>query len=230
MRPLVFLALVACGKSSSDKSPPPSPGEVIDEGTIVTTTDGVVTGKETFRITKDGDRMYITASSATTPEAKVANQQEGRLVTDLSWKPIEMTYTYKADKDGFSYKLGGSPLALDRTRADGTKPEHIEAAAPVDVFVEGPGLIAMQALCRVDKPMTLTTVSDFESGYKGKIVVKTVGKAQALTKLTIAFLDTFEIEVYCDGAKLIASGLRNNKLWNVRAGSEAVFEPAKNQE
>ena len=29
---------------------------------------------------------------------------------------------------------------------------------------------------------------------------------------------------------LIASGLRNNKLWNVRAGSEAVFEPAKNQE
>lgn len=229
MRPLLFLALVACSKSSSDQ-PAPTPGDVIDEGTIVTTLDGVVTAKETFRITKTADRLYVTASSATTPEAKVANQQEGRLEADLAWKPIAMTYTYRADKDGFSYKLGGSPLVLDRTRADGERPEHVEAKEPVDVFVEGPGLIAMQALCRVDKPTTLGTISDFESGYKGKVVITAVSKAATLTKLAVKFLDTFEVEVYCDGAKLIASGLRGNKLWNVRAGSEAAFEAARTQE
>lgn len=231
MRSLLLLALVACSKSSSDKpaqeAPGPAPGEVIDEGTIVTTTDGKVTAKETFRITKTADRLYITASSATTPDAKVANQQEGLLETDHAYRPIAMTYTYKADRNGFSYKLGGSPLVLDRTRADGERPEHVEAKGPVDVFVEGPGLIAMQALCRVEQPATLATLSDFESGYKGKVVVKTVGKSATLTRLTVAFLDTFEIEVYCDGAKLIASGLRGNKLWNVRAGSEAVFEAAR---
>lgn len=230
MRLFVFLALVACSKSSSDKPAPepqgPAPGDVIDEGTIVTTTDGKVTAKETFRITKTADRLYITASSATTPDAKVQNTQEGRLETDHAYKPIAMTYAYKADKLGFSYNLAGSPLTLVRT-SDGEAPKKIEATGPVDVFVEGPGLIAMQALCRVDKPTTLGTVSDFESAYKGKVVVKTVTKAASLTRLTIKFLEEFELELYCDGPKLIASGLRANKLWNVRTGSEAVFEAAR---
>ena len=230
MRPLLFLALIACSKSSDKPAPAPAPGEVVDQGTIVTTTDGVVTAKETFTITRSGERLVITASSETTPEAKLGNQQAGRLETDLAYKPIEMTYTYKAAKEGFSYKLGGTPLVLDRTRADGERPEHVEAKEPVDVFVEGPGLIAMQALCRVDKPTILGTISDFESGYKGKVVITAVTKAATLTKLAVKFLDTFEIEVYCDGAKLIGSGLRGNKLWNVRKGSEAVFEAARNQE
>lgn len=233
MRSLLFVALIACGKSSSEKAPQdqppqaPAPGDTVDEGTIVTTTDGVITAKETFRISKTADRLYITASSATTPEAKVQNQQEGRLETDHAYKPIALTYTYKADKDGFSYKLGGTPLVLDRTRADGQRPEHVEAKEPVDVFIEGPGLIAMQALCRVDKPQTLGTISDFESGYKGKVVITAVTKAATLTKLVVKFLDTFEVEVYCDGAKLIGSGLRGNKLWNVRSGSEAAFAAAR---
>jgi len=227
MRLLLFFALAACSKSSSDKPPQgPPPGDKIDEGEIVTTTDGKVTANELFKITKTADRLYIETASATTPDAKVRNVQTGLLETDHAYRPISMTYNYQADKGGFTYKLGGSPLTLERKPDDG-KPETIEAKGPVEVFVEGPGLIAMQALCRVDKPTTLPTISDFESAYKGKIVVKTVGKAATLTKLTIAFLDTFEVEVYCDGPKLIASGLRGNKLWNVRKGSEAVFEAAR---
>jgi hypothetical protein len=227
MRPLLFLALVACSKSSSDKPPQvPPPGDKVDEGEIVTTTDGKVTANELFTITKTADRLYIMTSSATTPEAKVRNVQTGLLETDHAYKPVSMTYNYQAEKGGFTYKLGGAPLTLER-KPDSGKPERVEATGPVDVFVEGPGLIAMQALCRVEQPTTLPTISDFESAYKGKVVVKTVGKAASLKKLTIAFLDTFEVEVYCDGPKLVASGLRGNKLWNVRKGSEAVFEAAR---
>ena len=231
MRFVLFLALAACSKSSDKPADPPpqgpAPGDVIDEGTIVTTLDGKVTAKETFRITKTADRLYITASSTTTPDAKIQNEQEGRLETDHAYKPLAMTYTYKAKERGFSYQLGGSPLVLERKPSDSGKAERIEATGPVDVFVEGPGLIAMQALCRVDQPTTLSTISDFESGYKGKVVVKAVTKAATLTRRTITFLETFEVEVYCDGEKLIGSGLRGNKLWNVRAGSEAAFEAAR---
>ena len=229
MRSLLLFALVACSKAGDQPAdqPAPAPGDVVDEGTFVTTLDGAVTAKETFRITKTTDRLYLTASSATTPESKVQNQQQGRLETDLSYKPLAMTYAYKAAKDGFRFVLGGSPLVLDRTRDDGQQPEHVEAKGPIDVYIEGPGVIAMQALCTVDKPTTLNTISDFESAYKGKILVKSVTKAATLTRLAIKFLDNFELEVFCDGRTLIGSGLRSNHLWNVRAGSEAVFEPAR---
>lgn len=202
-------------------------GTVIDEGTFVTTQKDKVTARETFAIRKVEDHLLITAASSTVEGAAIAIHQDGELETDLQYRPLRLTYHYAAAKDGFRYTLGGTPLALDRTRDDGGKPEHIVATAPLDVFVEGPGLVAMTAVCRVDKPTTLTTLSDFESGFKGKIVVTAVAPAGKLVKRTIKFLDEFEIELYCEGEKMIASGLRGNQLWNVREGREADFTAAR---
>jgi hypothetical protein len=220
---LSLVPLVLCAACEKKAAKPP--GELIDEGTLVSTLDGKVTSRETFAIRKVDGHLVITASSSTVEGSPRANVQDGELETDLQYRPLKLTYHYKAGADSFRYVLGGTPLALDRIRDDGQNPQHIAAHGPVDVFVEGPGLIGMTALCRVAQPTTLETLSDFESGYKGKVVVKTVAPAGKLTKRTIKFLDDFEIELYCDGEKLIASGLRGNKIWNIREGREADIAP-----
>lgn len=223
--PLVIaIAFIACEKKPAKPAPT---GTLVDEGTLVTTNDGKVTARETFSIHKDGEKLVLRASSATVEGAKVPSQQEGELETDLAYKPIRGTYRYAAKQDGFRYTLGGTPLTLDRIRDDGQKPQHIVASGPVEVFLEV-GLIGLTALCRVEAPATLNSIADFESGYRGgKVVIKTVGKAASLKKLTVKFLDEFELEVYCDGDKLIASGLRGNKLWHVREGRETDFTAAR---
>ncbi len=216
--------------SACEKKPAKLAGELVDEGTLVTTLDGKVTARETFSIRKLDGHLVITAQSSTVEGAPRQVVQHGELETDLQYRPLKLTYQYKAGSDSFRYVLGGSPLALDRIRDDGQHPQHIAAYAPIDVFVEGPGLIGMTALCRVEQPTTLGTLSDFESGYKGKVIVKTVAPAGKLTKRTIKFLDEFEVELYCEGEKLIASGLRSNKLWNVREGREADVAAFTSQE
>lgn len=225
MSRFALLALPLCAACGRKAAAPA--GTVIDEGTLITTQSGKITAKETFAIRQVDDHLVITARSATVEGAPVANTQEGELETDLQYRPRRLTYHFAAAREGFRYTLGGTPLTLDRIRDDGEKPEHLVAPGPVDVFVEGPGLIGMTAVCRVDKPVTLTTLSDFESGFKGKVVVKTVMPAGKLVKRTIKFLDEFEVEVYCEGDKLIASGLRSNQLWNVREGREDDFAAAR---
>ncbi|MBA3463430.1 MAG: hypothetical protein H0T46_25975 [Deltaproteobacteria bacterium] len=223
--PLVIaIACIACEKKTAKPAPT---GTIVDEGTLVTTLDGKVNAREKFSIHKDGDKLVLRASSATVDGAKVPSQQEGELETDLAYKPIRGTYRYTAKQDGFRYTLGGTPLTLDRIRDDGEKPQHIVASGPVELFVEI-GLIGLTALCRVEAPATLNSIADFESGYRGgKVVVKTVGKAAGLKKLTVKYLEEFEVEVYCDGDKLVASGLRGNKLWHVREGRETDFAAAR---
>ena len=213
---------VACERQAAKPA-----GTLVDRGTLITTQDGNVTARETFRISKVGDHLVIAASSETVAGVERAVQQDGELETDLQFRPLRLTYHYAAAADGFRYTLGGTPLALDRTRDDGKKPEHVVSTGPVDVFIEGPGLIALTALCRVRQPTTLTTLSDGNSGFKGKVVVKTVAAAAKLQRLTIKFLDDFEVELYCDGDTMIASGLRNNHLWNVREGRETDFAAAR---
>ena len=114
------------------KKPTTPAGELIDQGTLVTTLDAKVTSCETFAIRKLDAHLVITANTA--------------------------------GADSFRYVLGGTPLALDRIRDDGQ------------------------------------------------------------------FLDDFEVELYCEGDKLIASGLRSNKLWNVREGREADLAAITSQE
>lgn len=228
------LTLVACLVCTACDKRPGKPagelGELIDEGTLVTTLAGKVTARETFAIRKLDGHLVLTANSATVEDAPHRIVQDGELETDLQYRPRKLSYHYVGGADSFRYVLGGTPLALDRIRDDGQKPEHIAASSPVDVFVEGPGLIGMTALCRVAQPTTLGTISDFESGYKGKVVVKTVAPAGKLTKRTIKFLDEFEVELYCEGEKLIASGLRANRLWHVREGREADLAAITSQE
>jgi hypothetical protein len=218
----IIAALCGC-----EKQPDKQPGTVVDEGTIFTEQDGKLQAKETFSIRRVGDHLVTRASSDTVPDVPRQVHQEGELETDLAWHPLRLTYQYAAKPEGFRYTLGGTPLALDRTRDDGKQPEHVVATGPIDVFVEGPGLIAMTALCKVDKPATLETLSDSHSAYRGKIVVKSVGTAAKLKKLVVKFLDDFEIEVFCDGDKLVASGLRGNNLWNIRGGREADYAAAR---
>ncbi len=220
-----IVGLLAC-----HTKPAKPPGELVDEGTLVTTLDGKVTAREAFSIRKVDTHLVIAANSSTVDDAPRQVVQEGELETDLDYRPLKLNYHYVAGADSFRHVIGGTPLALDRIRDDGQKPEHIAATGPVDVFVEGPGLIGMTALCRVEQPTTLSTLSDFESGYKGKVVVKTVAPAGKLVKRTIKFLDEFEVELYCEGDKMIASGLRGNKLWNVREGREADLAAIKSQE
>ena len=67
----------------------------------------------------------------------------------------------------------------------------------------------------------------------GKGGMGTVYRASRLKlagSVAIKFLDEFEVELYCEGDKLIASGLRNNKLWNVREGREADLAAITSQE
>jgi hypothetical protein len=221
----LLLVLAACGTSS--KSEPAPAGTLVDQGVIVTTIDGKPAAKETFSIHQVGEQLVIRAHSATLPGSARPSTQEGVLETDLHYRPRSLTYHYAAPTDGFRYTLGGNPLALDRTRDDGKNPEHIVATGAVDVFVEGPGLIGMAAACQFDAPTTIPTLSDFESGYKGKVVIKSVEPLGKLRRLKIKFLDEFEVELYCDGERFVASGLRSNKLWNVREGREAEFAVAR---
>ncbi|CAN5918518.1 hypothetical protein BH11MYX3_BH11MYX3_39590 [soil metagenome] len=225
---LTLVALILC--AACEKKPAAPRGELVDEGTLVTTLDGKVTSRETFAIRKVDGHLVITANSSTVDGVPHANVQDGELETDLQYRPLKLSYHYKAGADSFRYVLGGTPLALDRIRDDGQNPQHVASHGPIDVFVEGPGLIGMTAVCRVAQPITLETLSDFESGYKGKVVVKTVAPAGKLVKRTIKFLDDFEVELYCEGEKLIASGLRGNKIWNVREGREADIAPFMTQE
>lgn len=209
---LLLLTLLA----SCEKAKPK--GELVDEGVFISTSDGAEIAREEFSIRKVNDTLVTTAQSTT---------GGGELVTDLAWHPIRMDYKYTGKPIGFRLTLHGSPLVLDRVRDDNDKPERATAdMRKIDYFVEAPGMIALTPLCSVTEPKIYSTLSTSTSGYNGRISVKAVDKAGALKKVTIAYIIDYEIELYCDGTKIVASGLRSNKLWNVREGREADFKAA----
>jgi len=220
-----LVVLAAC--AACERKPAAPPGTVVDEGSFVTTQDGKPIARETFAIRRVGNHFVFTAHGETVEGAPVKNTQEGELETDLAYRPLTLTYRYDAGRESFRDTIGGTPLALDRVRDDGKDPEHIVASGPVDMYVEGPGTIALTAVCHVAEPATLVTLSTLHSGYRGKVLIKSVAPAGPFRRLTIRFLGDYELEVYCRGDKLIASGLRGNALWNVREGSEAELAPIR---
>jgi hypothetical protein len=220
-----LIVLAAC--AACERKPAAPAGTVVDEGVFVTTQDGTPIARETFAIRRVVDHLVITAHGETLDGAPIKNTQEGELETDLAYHPLRLSYRYEAGRESFRDTIGGTPLALDRVRDDGKDPEHVVASGPVDLFVEGPGTIALTAVCHVSQPATLVTLSTLHSGYRGKVLIRSVTPAGPFTRLTIRFLGDFELEVYCRGDKLIASGLRGNALWNVREGSEAELAPIR---
>lgn len=220
---LFVLLFAAC-----EKKPAPPAGDLVDEGVLVTSIDGKITAREKFSIRKVGEHLVIRSSSETVDGAATPIQQTGELETDLAYHPLRLDYHYMSKAESFRYTLSGTPLRLDRIRDDGDKPEHADSVNQPDVFVEAPGLIALTPVCKVTTaPSSLSTMSTPTSGFRGKVNIKTVATAGKLKRLTIGYLNDFEIELYCDGDKMIASGLRGNKLWNVREGREADFEAAR---
>jgi hypothetical protein len=226
----VLVLLAACSSSTPSSKPGPASGSApaseADSGTFVAYDGDKVLGTETFSITPRGANLVLRAKvvAAKNPEH---NSAEGELELDAKLRPVRARYRVVTPADGFTYTIGGTPLALDITRDDGRDPQHIAAKGPVDVYVAGPGFAAMTPLCTlVTGDALFGTLGDkqamstrFVEAYRGAPV-------GALQRIVVDAADR-DFELLCDGARLVAGAFAESDFWYARQGREADLAALK---
>lgn len=191
----------------------------VDAGTFVTTSGTKVLSSETFSIRRAGDHFVLRAKSlgAEDPEN---NFTEGELETDAQYRPLRAAFRRVTPADGFEYRLGGTPLTLDVTRDDKRDPQHVIAPGPVDVFIAGPGLVAMTPLCKVTGDVVQTTIGEEDAAWTRHVEAYRAGAVGGLQRIVLDSAD-LDFELLCEGERLIAGGVAKVDVWFVRAGREA---------
>lgn len=201
------------------------PSNLLDSGTIVTFIAEQPVSRETFTIRRAGSHLVLESKTvATQPGDPIGS--EGELEVDEQFRPVRAAFRKLTTADGLTYKLGGSPLTLDVARDDGRDPLHLVAPGAIDVFISGPGMIALTALCRITGDVAWSTFGDGETGTIETIeayVAQSIGAA----KRVVMNVGDEDFELLCDGSKLVAGGIARFEIWFAREGSEVHIDALK---
>jgi len=197
----------------------------LDAGTLLWLQGDTVVTRETFSFTQVGDHRVLRVR-AVGIEAPEDNLTDGELELDAGGRPVRAAYRHVTPADGFTFRLGGSPLTLDVTRDDERDPQHVVTTGPVAVFVEGPGRAAMTPLCKVAGDVVLPTVGVEDGTWAHHVEAYRAAPVGALHRIVVDVLD-HDFELVCEGDRLIAGGLAATDYWFVRAGREADLAALK---
>src|SRR5688572_21312228 len=107
--------------------------------------------KEAFSIRRVGNGHFELRSES----ADAAGPPKGgNLEVDANFRPVRGLHWEGADSDRTVYELAGSPLTFSIKR--GSVPwKHEVAAAPIDIYLDGPGMVSLTAACRIEGEVTL---------------------------------------------------------------------------
>ena len=202
-----------------------APSNLIDSGTLVTFFAEQPVSRESFAIRRAGSH-FVLESKTVAAQAGDTNGSEGELEVDEQFRPVRAAFRKLTAADGLTYKLGGSPLTLDVTRDDGRDPQHLVAPGAIDVFINGPGMSALTALCRVNGDVAWSTFGDGETATIETIEAYVAQSIGAAKRVVMDVADE-DFEVLCDGNKLIAGGMARFQIWFSREGNEVHLDALK---
>ena len=224
------IVLAALLTACSSSTPPPSPSSATametDNGAFEIRAGDAVVVNETFTFAKHGDGYLLRSKSLGVSDPE-NNLTEGELELDGAFRPRRARYRMITPADGFTYTLGGTPLTLDVTRDDERDPQHVVAATPPDVYVAGPGLAALTPLCSVvTKDVMLRTLGNNDSPWERELEAYRGAPVGTLQRVVVD-MSMLEMELVCDGPRLVAGGYAKMDVWFVRKGRDADLAALK---
>ena len=236
---LVVSMFAAC-KSSRSMEPAPAPvpppaiarmADVdLEHGTLLTTEGGKPVISETFSLRKVGDHRVLSVRSVNL-DGPAHPLIDGELETDAQGRPVRAAYSmtgiaFTGGRVTRAVRLGGAPLTLDVEGGGGFPPEHAVAPGPVAVFLEGPGMAALTPLCQVTGETLLPTIGRMSDTWRYDVEAYRGLPVGALHRIVVDH-NTRDLELLCEGDRMIAGGLRTRDVWFVREGRDADLAALK---
>lgn len=184
----------------------------LDRGSFIVLEQGRPAGTETFSITRKGERLVLRSTSVRASRTS----GEGELETDLAFRPIRAAFR----RSGTSYTVDGNPLTLREVRGEATPNAPVVATGPVELFLDGPGVVAIAPLCRVTPGVILHVLASRESVPTATVRVRPPRPAASLQYIAAELDGDVMGDVYCDGEQLVAFGIEAAEVWFIRQGRE----------
>jgi hypothetical protein len=187
-----------------------------DKGVFVTTQGDGATSRETFSVVRVGDHRVLRSEVVDAGDpAKV--QAAGELEVDAAYRPVRAEFARLGPDGRTTYRLKDGVLDIEGDGGD--DPQKLTAVGPVDVYVEGPGFLPMTALCRVRGESALGTVGARDSAFEDFVLAYEGTKVGELRRIVV-YAAGFDLELACDGDRLVAAALPAVDMWTVREGRE----------
>ncbi len=225
MRPCLLgvAILAACSRPPATVVPAPAPAPAPappappapDRGAFVFTEGGEPTGRETFSLQQVGDHQVLrTQVIALSP---MRDTLEGELETDAQGAPIRAAFQRQIANSTYTYRLGGAPLVLEITQNnDPQRTEREVADGPIATYVVGPETATLTPLCKVTGEVALPTLGGVLDFWRYQVEAYRAAPLGALRRVVV--LRGAEMELVCEGERLIAGGTRAHDTWFVRDG------------
>jgi pimeloyl-ACP methyl ester carboxylesterase len=217
--------LTACGapaprhpitKTTTKTTAKTLPQVVVDQGVFGIKLNGVDAGEEHFTITRtDGYTMDSTFEVST---AQLRVSSKNQIITDAAWRPRKASLVGTTNGVAFTETLTpGPPLTLDVD--EGGQKRTLTAPRDVDALLADNSIVHMTAFCHRDaKAGTLLAFPGIETSISAAVPAGDDGK---LVHRTVQASGQGQVEIYCDGDKLIAADAGAGQMTAVRRGDEA---------
>jgi pimeloyl-ACP methyl ester carboxylesterase len=200
------------------KRPPAAKGEIVDQGVFTIRIADTDAGEEHFTITRAAGFTFDSTFDVTTPQLRV--QSKNQIVTDAAFRPVRATLQGVTNGVAFTETLTpGPPMTLDVD--EGGQKHSLTAPGAVDALLADNSIVHMTAFCRRDaKPATILVFPGIETQITA--AAPAFGDP-SLTHRSVQASGQGQVEIYCDGDRLIAAEAAAVSMSAVRRGDEARY-------